>query len=767
MGDEVMIKSIQRLSNFGIFQNHVNTNVKDFGRFNLFYGWNGSGKSTLSDIFRCIENKTKPEKFPSSEFAVETDSGTVITQSNITESELDIYTFNHGFIDENISWDDIVKSILLVDKAKIEEREKLEELKNQQEIDSQTHKKETEEIKKLDDAVSRFETDSARHMKTSLQSIDTTDNYYLNYDKRKLRSFITSSPEATKTDDSILDEDRIISLTNAAKPDQKSSITFTYQTKHQQNFTKAKERLDNLLKTSVVSKTIQRFVEHGDIKSWVETGLDLHKRHHTNQCEFCGNTITEERISQLEAHFNDDYKAFQDRLREADVWLENQRIQPPELPALNDFYEEFKEEYREACIALEKATSNLNKEISAWHTVLNKKTGNPLKTDLTIETISEPSIKAFNDAITAINSAVGKHNHKSANFQEETNKAKKQLELHYATTEIKNFSYHKKKTAILDRTTANNALETAIANRNTEIRNLEDSLSNESLGADQFNKSLHKFLGRGDLTLRFNPEKKGYEILRNDSEPVHGNLSEGEKTAIAFVYFITKIKENDNNIQDMVIVIDDPVSSFDSNHLFHAYSFMKMHCEKAKQLFILTHNFTFFKLVRDWISRKNKDNRNIANFYVINASNGNPRNATYIDAKPALMRYNSEYHYFFSRLYSLKEQEDFETDDYFLAANLSRRLLEAFLAFKFPKNHGNFAQLFDVAISSSENPGYESKQKILKFVNQYSHKDLIETNEDFVESQIGESISVISDIFTLIKELDENHYNEMIEIATS
>ena len=72
-----------------------------------------------------------------------------------------------------------------------------------------------------------------------------------------------------------------------------------------------------------------------------------------------------------------------------------------------------------------------------------------------------------------------------------------------------------------------------------------------------------------------------------------------------------------------------------------------------------------------------------------------------------------------------------------------------------------------MAISSSENPGYESKQKILKFVNQYSHRCLIEINEDFVESQIGESISVISDVFTLIKELDENHYEEMMEIVTS
>lgn len=761
------IKSIQKLKQFGIFQDHTNSNAKDFGKYNLLYGWNGSGKSTLSGLFRCIENKVTSSKFPSSEFSVGVDSGTPITQASVANSELKIYTFNHDFIDENISWNSTVKSILLVDKEKIEEREKLERLKKEQEVDSKAHGIEAEAIKKLDSAVSKFETDSARHMKTSLQSIDTTDSYYLNYDKRKFGKFIEDHLEESKSDDSLLDDQQIVELTNAAKPDQKSSITFNQQTINQEIFTKAKGRLDDLLKTSVVSQTIQRLVEHGDIKSWVETGLDLHKRHDTNQCEYCGNIITEERTKQLEAHFNDDYKAFQTRLKGADGWLASQYIQPPILPATSDFYDEFKSEYGEACTALEKAITALNGEIAAWHTVLKEKTANPLETGLTVEVISESSVKAFNDAMTDIGAAVEKHNHKSGNFKEETDKAKKRLELHYATAEVKSFGYHEKKKEVVDRTAANETLKTTINTRHTEIRTLEDSLSNEGLGADQFNESLHKFLGRSELTLRFNPVKKGYEILRNDSEQVDGNLSEGEKTAIAFVYFITKLKENDNNIEDTIVVVDDPISSFDSNHLFHAYSFMKVNCEKAKQLFVLTHNFTFFKLVRDWISRKNKrDNQNIANFYVVKANNGVPRTSTYANAEPALTLYNSEYHYIFSRLNSLKNQQTLETDDHFLAANLSRKLLESFLSFKFPKNRGNFANLFNTAVSASQNPEDEGKEKIRKFINEYSHNDLIETNEDFVENLIGEGVSVISDIFDWINELDEKHYQEMMEVVS-
>lgn len=743
-----MIKNIQRLKQFGIFQNHTNANAKDFGKYNLFYGWNGSGKSTLSGVFRCIENNATSNKFPSSEFTASIDNGGSITQANVAESDLNVYTFNHDFIDENISWNSVVKSILLVDKEKIEEREKLESLKKEQEADNKAHGIEAEAIRKLDGAVAKFGTDSARHMKTSLQSIDTTDRYYLNYDKRKFEKFINDNLEESKSDAPLLDDQRIVELTNAAKPDQKSPITFNQQAINQETFTKAKERLDDLLKTSVVSKTIQRLVEHGDIKSWVETGLDLHKRHDTNQCEFCGNTITEERTKQLESHFNDDYKAFQTRLESADGWLAGQYIQPPTLPATSDFYDEFKSGYGEACTALEKAITALNEEITVWHTVLKEKTANPLETGLTVDTISESSVKAFNDAMTAISAAVDKHNHKSSNFKEETDKAKKKLELHYATTEVKSFGYHDKKKEVVDRTAENGILKTTINTRNTEIRTIEDSLSNEGVGADQFNESLHKFLGRSELTLRFNPVKKGYEILRNDSEQVDGNLSEGEKTAIAFVYFITKLKENDNNIEDTIVVVDDPISSFDSNHLFHAYSFMKVNCEKAKQLFVLTYNFTFFKLVRDWISRKNRrDNQNIANFYVVKANNEVPRTATYTDAEPALTLYNSEYHYIFSRLHSLKNQQILETDDHFLAANLSRKLLESFLSFKFPKNRGNFANLFNTAVSASQNPEDEGKEKIRKFINEYSHNDLIEINEDFVENLMGEGVAVISDIF--------------------
>ncbi|TOB56650.1 AAA family ATPase, partial [Vibrio parahaemolyticus] len=109
---------------------------------------------------------------------------------------------------------------------------------------------------------------------------------------------------------------------------------------------------------------------------------------------------------------------------------------------------------------------------------------------------------------------------------------------------------------------------------NTEVVRLEAELSNESIAVDPFNDELAKFLGRTELKLEFDAKEKGYKISRNGTGKLANNLSEGEKTAIAFVYFVTKLKEHDNDIKETIVVVDDPVSSFDSNHLFHSYSFL-------------------------------------------------------------------------------------------------------------------------------------------------------------------------------------------------
>jgi wobble nucleotide-excising tRNase len=766
------IKNIAKLSDFGIFKNCNNTAVRDFGKYNLFYGWNGAGKSTLSGLFRSIERRSLHEKFPLGTFSITLEDGSTITQDNIDKCDLNVYTFNQDFVEENISWSSVAKSILLVDKKKIAEREKLEELKARQQTDVSNHSKEAQEIQKLEDVISKFSTNSARLMKTSLQSIDTTDNYFLNYDKRKFEALISGVVDTSKIDEALLAEKEVLELTNAAKPVQKNPININLQAISSEILEKAKNRLNELLQASVVSRTIQRLVENNDIKTWVETGISLYKRHDASKCEFCDNEITAERIAQLEAHFNDDYKSFQEKLTKAREWLAGQYIKENQLPSASELYDEFKAEYDSACTKLARAVECLNQEIELWHVALEEKISNQLLTTLTIESINSESIRLFTEATASIEAVVRKHNHKSNNFKQETTKAKKRLELHYASTEVKAFDLYEKKNTISSRGNENSRLNAVIQARKNEIQILEDSLSNESLGADEFNECLHKFLGRAELTLRFDPAKKGYEIIRNASEQVNGKLSEGEKTAIAFVYFVIKLGENANKIENTIVVVDDPVSSFDSNHLFHAYSFLRKNCNAAKQIFIFTHNFTYFKLVRDWFDgvnknrkRKNPPREENAFFFTIEASASMPRQSTIKNAEASLSNYNSEYHYIFSKLHDYNSKPTLSRDEAFLTANLSRKLLESFFSFKFPKHRSDIAQLMDRGLQGCVITDESTKEKIYRFINKYSHSVAIEINEDSAENVAGESHNIVNDIFSWLKEVDEVHYNEMLEVV--
>ena len=766
------IKSIAKLSEFGIFKNHTNKDLQDFGKYNLIFGWNGSGKSTLAGLFHCLEHRSPSPKFPTSQFSINLEGGTTITASSIGTCGLNIYTFNQDFIDENISWDNHVKSILLVDQTKIADRKKLEELHLEQKKDKEIYIKEKQEITKLDEAISKFSTDSARHLKNSLQSIDTNDKYYLNYDKRKFEAFISASLQNSNIEQAVLGQAKVLELTKAAKPEQKPEISFHSNEISQETFFKAKTRLEDLLKSSVVSKVIERLTKNSDIKNWVETGIEIHKKHASSTCEFCGSELPAERLATLEDHFNDEYKAFQDRLSKADEWLKEQYFTFPALPGASDFYDEFKTEYADATNSIETVTHALNEEIQGWHSTLQKKVANPLDINLTVEDVAPQAILAVNEVIKKIKGIITKHNHKTKNFQQETSKAKKELELHYAATEVNSFKLEDKKNTSKSRSAKSNILKAAIETRTQEIKKLEDSLANESLGAEQFNAALHKFLGRGELTLRFNAVKKGYEILRDGSHQVKRNLSEGEKTAIAFVYFITKIAENDNDIKETIVVVDDPVSSFDSNHLFHAYSFLRNNCNEAKQIFVLTHNFTYFKLVRDWFSgvnrgriRKQKDPN--AFFFSIECAANVPRSSILRNGAQSLVDYNSEYHYIFAKLYNYKDNVTLSREEAFLTANLARKILESFFSFKYPKHRSDVAALMAAGLKGCNSIDEGIKEKIYRFINKYSHSIVIDINEDSSENLAGESQNVIQHIFAWIKEVDEVHFNEMVEVTNS
>lgn len=767
-----MITAINRLRKFGIFTEFNGTKIQNFGKYNLIYGWNGTGKSTLSNLFSCLEHRSLTPRFSTAQFSIALEDGSAITEADLPSSSLNIHVFNQRFIHENIDWDKSVKSILLIAKEKIDDLQKLEKLKLELQAKKTAYEDKQSDLKKQRESLEKFLTNAAKKMKLGLQAIDTSDSYYLNYDRRKLSNFIQNNGDAIVRAESILPDKKVIELTNAAKPDQLPTIIFTPTAIEPDYFKNAVGRLRDLIATTAVNQAIQRLTDNPDIRDWIQTGLEIHKHHNSQTCEFCGSTFTPLRVEALGAHFSKEFTDFQNRLQNAATWIESQGTPINQLPATTELYKEYVAELEKFRKEFTEIAEKINHQIDGWRNALKAKITNPATTDIQIADVIEEDVTKFNDVLKSVVELVGKHNNKTSNFKAETSKSKAALELHFAAAEIQEFDYvnSEKKCNDLEAESKNDQKE--IEKLRSELGAIEALLSNETLGAKEFNDILHRFIGRSELCLSFNREKKGYEIIRNGVGEHDGNLSEGEKTAIAFVYFITKLKENGNNIKNTIVVVDDPVSSFDSNHLFHAYSFLRTQCTEALQLFVLTHNFTYFKLVRDWFSGTNRNRVSKGKpenclFYRLDAPPSSPRYSSLVDADESLKHYGSEYHYVFKKLYDYRAHTTLNRDEAFLTANLARKLMESFFSFKFPKRRSDLSQLMDAGLKDCTITTPELKEKIYRFINKYSHSDVIEITEESAENLVGESHSVVGNIFQWMEEVDKKHYDEMVLVATA
>src|SRR6476620_7226877 len=120
-----MINRILKIDDFGIYDKYTpDAELHDFEKYNLIYGWNGSGKSTLSKLFYSIHSKELPLEFANSIFEIMLQNRS-FSSTSLKSIDIDISVFNEQFIEENINWNSLVKSLLYISKGKVADKEEL------------------------------------------------------------------------------------------------------------------------------------------------------------------------------------------------------------------------------------------------------------------------------------------------------------------------------------------------------------------------------------------------------------------------------------------------------------------------------------------------------------------------------------------------------------------------------------------------------------------------------------------------------------------
>lgn len=739
---------------FRVFRNFVwPKELHSFARFNVIYGWNGSGKTTLSSLLSSVEKK---ETFSEGDVELEFDGATKVAGSTFASVQLpQVRVFNRDFINATLSQTSGIEPIYFLGKDSIEKQKQLEVLKKELAARETALMNAQEEKKKTESNLDNFCKDKAKLIKELL----TTSNSqaYNNYDKRKFR-LAAEAMDTQRAATATLPDERKEQLRLQKDAQPKPSVNGVAAPSIKLDVLSGE--VSTLVARSVVAQTLDELTRDTQLARWVQEGLALHSGEHaTETCRFCHQPLQATRRAALEAHFNDSFARFQKDLSTllAKLKAVRQSVASLSLPDTSRFYEALESEVLSAREMVLKAQSETQVALDALVERVETKLAHPFTPTVTqIQAATIPPSIA--DAVAIFNEVVEKHNHTSAEFTTSINSACKELETSYIAESYPEF-------ARLDEAikAANTELDNIKAKQKEiqkQINELEREILEHRRPADELTEELRAYLGRDEL--RFEVKDTGYALTRNGHNVEH--LSEGERTAITFLYFLKSLQDREFDLENGIVVIDDPVSSLDDNAQFSAFGYMKERTKDAGQLFILTHSFSFFRLVKNWFhnlpgQRKENIEKRPARFFRIRARrNEDGRRASDLGhLDPLLENYESEYQYLFKRVYDEAHRDDVDKlEHHYGSPNIARRLLEAFLAFRFPHRDNLHSRLEQVKFDNAK------KTRILRLLHTYSHADAIaDPGHDL--SLLSETPSVLRDMLEMMKTVDGAHYEGLVK----
>lgn len=723
----------------GVFDGYrwpTGNTLNEFKRFNIIYGSNGSGKTTLSRLFSHFATG-ECEQFPDIKYSLEAANGTL---KETDTGSVSIRVFNPDYVRSNIGeiegelnpifivgqdQKDLQTELAANEKELLERKNKLDSLNEKIETQEKSRGKEFTEIAKLIGVATKGLT-SRNYRKPN------ADAAY-----KRLTDFKVFSGKELEQLSQTAEQKKLDEISNIELGSVETEIA------------SIAHKSTEILSETVEAVVISRLKENPEISQWVEGGISLHEP--SSECEFCGNIVREERLKSLAAHFNDADKALKERLQSlVSEYLEAAgSLQSDPLPSKLQLFDEFQEEFETLKAAFLEEVEKLQASLVDGKALIEEKLGSRTE-KMTFRVKLDTA--AVTEAVAKFNEILRRHNVKSASFEEARTSASKQIEKHYLSTiqpDIQNYDteldkLRTEKKGVQDSDAQSGQL--SLDELQSEIKRKRGLIANTQKAAEDMTRKLEVFLGRKEL--RFDPEGDGYRIYRK-TEAAQG-LSEGEKTAIAFVYFSVQLEDQDFDKTKGVVVVDDPISSLDASSTYQAFAFLKEAVKDSKQVFLLTHNFDFLKLLLNWI-KHHPHARNDREYFMLKAkaSASDDRKSWIEPMDTALTKNGSEYVFLF------KQVRDYvcdgTIDNAYPMPNIIRKVLEQFLEFMCPTTDSTYRKLQNLKFDSIK------KTALNKYANDFSHP----TGKGLDPSLIDETRNNAAHLIEMIKAVAPIHFKNL------
>lgn len=798
-----MIQKIN-IKKFGLFSDYewskeIGNDPKNdnFKKVNIIYGRNYSGKTTLSRIFRCIEKQEIHKDYPDANFSLETDDGTVIHSHPECSKKIRVY--NTDFVKENLSWlhntDGSIEPFTLLGSGNVEIENKINEIQEKLgDVESESglyykqlqDKEQLIEVKKVKEQKHTELESKLRHEAKEIKFDSSFIKQGINYTIANISTEIKqviSEPSRYK----LREEEKEIAR-QLIKEDSKDNIPSLSLISW--DLSKHIHDILNLITSKIeISKTIQELIVNNVLQEWVNKGREYH-RGKKERCAFCGNPIDKDRWELLDAHFSKESEDLKNKLNAVKTELDSLYAKISAILVNNGskkekLYVNFHQTYDQILEEWQTELSKFKTQID----ILKEKINERLNDIFTSKVLSESDISDNSliliDIIKKYNDLVEQHNSKSVSLDSEKEAAQKSLRYDHIHKFIVDIDYEKKIQEITSEEKGIEEFGNNLTKLNKQIKVLEDELEllklkqkDEGLAAQKINDHLKDFFGHEGLKLE--PEmiegevsKSKFVVKRGEQQAI--NLSEGECSLVAFCYFMAKIEDeiNDESAKDnLIIYIDDPISSLDNNHIFFMYGLIESIIimpspRKFDQLFISTHNLEFLKHLSNLNGFKNTA-KNVGH-YLIEKRKNDTAYKSIIRTMPRYLRVNiSEYLYLFDQIYELANSEKdidakikFYEDNYTLLytmGNTMRKFLECYMSYRFPAIDSplhNLNLLFDTTIP----------RQINRLVNEYSH--LVWGARGTLPIDVPEAEDIAQIIMNAIEKKDPDHYNSLLKCVNT
>lgn len=753
MIESILLKKIASYDQNGI-------EITDLKKVNFFFGANGSGKSTIA---KYLHNLSKNATDRADDFNDCENTGYDQTNHQILVND-------ENFVDENFNRNSVLKGVFSLNQTN-------------DTIDRQIALKQTE-IQNLADNKGRKETLKQRILDNKEQKKTELLNFCW-IKRNSFSSFSKLSLGFSGSKQNHLQQLKTVLQTLPSTIPSMAELTASYNELYEKEILEIQTTISSVLYKDIRQLEIELqpllseiIVGNEDVnidalikalnsRSWVETGVEFLNQVDTT-CPFCQKeTIDQNLRTQFNQYFDETSK---------------QQIQLIESLLIQ--YKAKTVSFLENVLAIQNVFNPNNLVSNVYIQLQELFTNNISKIDLKIKNSNERkdiiSINTIKESLSTIISSIKTNNTTLLELdQNKRNLISKIWDFmaEKCQTKIEEFETRASKCQHID-TLANQIIDgynIDSAALKLEIETLRSQTVNTQDAVDNINLIL-KNSGFESFEIK---EKElvnnisQYYLKRpndNSEDPIFKTLSEGEKSFITFLYFYQLCIGTDdiqnNSTKKKIIVIDDPVSSLDSQALFVISSLihqlilrkandnrpnrMLFKDENISQVYILTHNLYFYKEV-------SFDRRPMCTdfwHYKISKINNN----TFISGQYK-KSITDDYALLWETIKELKGNLPQDSNLNVLIANSMRRIIESYVHF-IGIGNDSWSSILD---DDRQSPEYYLKYAFVASINDESHK-VTALDGVYYQKVSSEQPQLLFDVFqNIFSNIGREHYEMMMD----